>query len=70
MEIMIYVISWVRRLSDVQISVLSIQMYVPKKIPMETPIASFFVCENYEVLIISNLYGFEIAKTFMKNKLT
>ena len=37
---------------------------------METPIASFFVCENYEVLIISNLYGFEIAKTFMKNKLT
>lgn len=41
-----------------------------KNIPMETPIVSFFVCVNYEVLIISNLYEFEIAKTFMKNKLT
>ena len=39
-----------------------------KNIPMETPIVSFFVCENYDVLIISNVYGFEIAKTFMKNK--
>jgi len=37
---------------------------------MGTPGVSFFVYENYEVLIISNVYGFEIAKTFMKNKLT